>query len=293
MTATDASVEDANAEDASADDASVEDASAKDASTGDASAGNARAKVPEGELVYAVGDVHGRSDLLIELLAKIDDDAARTVRERNVALGADAAPLKRTLIFIGDFVDRGHDAKGVIETLLHGLPDGFYCHVLKGNHEQMMLDFLDDADGLELWRMNGGEETMRSYGVDVDKLSRTGAAPKKWHTAFAKGLPQAHLDFFRNLELQVPLGDYLFVHAGVRPGVALDAQDERDSLWIRHEFLEAPGPFGKTIVHGHTPELQPVIRPNRIGIDTGAVFTGALTALRLEDDTARFLQTGG
>ena len=291
MTAKDASAGDASASDASAGDASSSDASASDASAGDASASDAGASVPHGELVYAVGDVHGRSDLLIKLLAQIDDDAARTVRERNVTLGAEAAPLKKTLIFIGDFVDRGHDAKGVIETLLHGLPEGFAVHCLKGNHEQMMLDFLDDAEALELWRMNGGEETMRSYGVDVDKLSRTGAAPKKWHKEFVKGLPQSHLDVFERLELQARCGDYLFVHAGVRPGVALDAQDERDSLWIRHEFLEAPGPFGKIIVHGHTPELAPVIRPNRIGIDTGAVFTGALTALRLEGDTARFLQT--
>ncbi len=270
----------------------ADDASAGDASAGDASAGGATASVPEGELVYAVGDVHGRADLLSALLAQIEDDAARTVRERNLALGAEAAPLKKTLVFIGDFVDRGHDSKGAVETLLHGLPEGFTAHFIKGNHEKMMLDFLDVPDGLELWRVNGGEETMRSYGVDVDKLSRTGAPPQKWHKAFVKHLPQDHRDFFETLELHVPLGDYLFVHAGVRPGVPLEAQDERDALWIRHEFLEAADPFGKTIVHGHTPELQPVVKPNRIGIDTGAVFTGALTALRLEGDTVRFLQTG-
>lgn len=265
-----------------ADDVTVSDASARDAS----------ASVPEGELVYAVGDVHGRSDLLKKLLTEIEDDANKTAREKLVSRGAEAAPLKKTLVFIGDFVDRGHDSKGVVEILLDGLPDGFAVHCLKGNHEQMMLDFLDAPERFELWRLNGGDETLRSYGVDVDKLSRTSAKPKAWHNAFLAKLPQTHLDLFRDLKLQVPVGDYLFVHAGVRPGVPLEAQDERDSLWIRQEFLEAPDPFGKIIVHGHTPELQPVIRPNRIGIDTGAVFTGALTALRLEGDTARFLQTG-
>lgn len=237
------------------------------------------AKVAEGELVYAIGDIHGRSDLLAGLLEEIEADAARH----------DAA--KKTLVFVGDYVDRGRDSCGVIEMLLKSLPQGFSVHFLKGNHEALLLDFLDDAHRLDHWRMNGGEETMVSYGVDVQRLRETQARPEAWREAFMAALPTAHFDFLRHLRLQLPMGDYLFVHAGVRPGVPLDAQAENDLIWIRDEFLDATEPFGKVVVHGHTPTQAPVIRPNRIGIDTGAVFSGRLTALRLENGSQSFLQT--
>ncbi len=235
--------------------------------------------LPAGELVYAVGDIHGRSDLLAALLRKIEADAS-------------ARPASRkTLIFLGDYVDRGPDSRGVVEMLLNGLPAGFDVRFLKGNHEALLLDFLEGKGWLDHWLMNGGEPTLASYGVDVRHLDETGASPEKWRQAFAAALPAAHLDFFRRLELQVPKGSYLFVHAGVRPGVALDAQDEHDLVWIRHEFLDATEPFGKMVVHGHTPGREPVVRPNRIGIDTGAVFSGRLTALRLQDGERAFLET--
>jgi serine/threonine protein phosphatase 1 len=230
-------------------------------------------------LAYAVGDIHGRSDLLAELLREIEADAA------------DEDTAKKTLIFIGDYVDRGPDSRGVVEILLHGLPEGFSTHFLKGNHEDLLLGFLDDPGGLHHWRMNGGEATIASYGVDVEGFESIGASPEAWRDAFMAVLPPAHFDFLRHLSLQVPLGDYLFVHAGVRPGVPLHAQDDRDLIWIRGEFLDATEPFGKIVVHGHTPEREPVVRPNRIGIDTGAVFTGRLTALRLQNGDWTFLRT--
>ncbi|MEZ5826857.1 MAG: metallophosphoesterase family protein [Hyphomicrobiales bacterium] len=236
-------------------------------------------KLPEGELIYAVGDVHGRSDLLSELLRKIEADAARR--------GA----TKKTLVFLGDYVDRGPDSHGVIEMLLNELPQGFETHFLKGNHEALLLDFLADPAVLGHWRMNGGEATMASYGVDIDRLAGFGASPQSWHDAFATALPPAHLDFFKGLALQVSAGDYLFVHAGVRPGVPLEAQEESDLIWIREPFLNSAAPYGKVVVHGHTPVREAVIRPNRIGVDTGAVFTGRLTALRLSDGDQDFLQT--
>lgn len=235
--------------------------------------------MPEGQLVYAVGDIHGRSDLLTTLLREIVADAAQE----------DAA--NKTLIFVGDYVDRGPDSRGVVETLLHGLPGDFSVHFLKGNHEELLLDFLDDPRRLDHWRMNGGEATMASYGVDVDSLAMTGASSDAWRDAFMDVLPPAHFDFFRHLSLQTQLGDYLFVHAGVRPGVPLHAQNDFDLIWIRDEFLDATEPFDKIVVHGHTPEPEPVVRPNRIGIDTGAVFSGRMTALRLHNGERSFLRT--
>jgi serine/threonine protein phosphatase 1 len=139
--------------------------------------------------------------------------------------------------------------------------------------------------------MNGGQATMDSYGVDTRALTEARARSEIWREAFATALPQAHLRFFRTLQLSVTIGDYLFVHAGVRPGVPLAAQSEDDLVWIRNPFLDHAGSFGKIVVHGHTPGLLPVIRPNRIGIDTGAVFSDRLTALRLEDRARAFLHT--
>ena len=236
-------------------------------------------KVPEGELVYAVGDIHGRADLLAGLLRVIGNDAQASEAET------------RTLIFLGDYVDRGPDVRGVIEMLVSGLPRGLAAHFLKGNHEALLLDFLDDPSTLDAWILNDGDTTMVSYGVEVDALYRARARPAEWRDAFAAALPDEHLRFFRDLELSVSRGDYLFVHAGIRPGVPLAAQTERDLLWIRRPFLDWNEPFEKFVVHGHTPAHEPVTRANRICVDTGACFTGKLTALRLEDGTRKFLQT--
>ncbi len=235
--------------------------------------------LPEGQLVYAVGDIHGRLDLLQRLLDLI-------------SLDAEANPAgKRTLVFLGDYVDRGPDSRGVVELLISDLPHGFDVHFLKGNHEAILLDFLAEPWRLDHWLQNGGEETMRSYGVDTESLSHLGAPPAAWRDAFAEVLPEAHVRFFRNLQLSVSFGDYLFVHAGIRPGVPLGAQSEADLVWIRGPFLNHAEPFGKIVVHGHTPGQEPVMRSNRVGIDTGAVFTGRLTALRLEGGSREFLQT--
>ena len=235
--------------------------------------------VPEGELVYAVGDIHGRSDLLADLLRQIEADAA------------DRAASKKSLVFVGDYVDRGPDSRGVVEMLFHDLPQGFDVRFLKGNHEAMLLDFIADPDKLEHWRMNGGGATMKSYGVDVAGLLAADAAPVVWHAVFTAKLPEPHLAFYKSLRLHVAAGDYLFVHAGIRPGVPLEAQVETDLIWIRAKFLDATEPFGAVVVHGHTPVDAPVVKSNRIAIDTGAVFTGRLTALRLQNGEQGFLQT--
>jgi serine/threonine protein phosphatase 1 len=235
--------------------------------------------LPQGQLLYAVGDIHGRLDLLETMLELIEADAAAQVTER------------RMIVFLGDYIDRGPDSRGVVEKLIGGLPEGFETHFLKGNHEAILLDFLQEAWRLDHWLLNGGDATMRSYGIDTDRLASLDAPAEVWRQAFAEALPGAHLRFFKNLKLSVSFGDYLFVHAGVRPGVALAVQSEADLVWIRGPFLNHAEPFGKIVVHGHTPETAPVIRPNRIGVDTGAVFTGRLTALKLCNGMREFLQT--
>lgn len=237
--------------------------------------------LPEGQLLYAVGDIHGRSDLLAALLAAIAADAEGS-----------ATVETRTLVFLGDYVDRGPDSSEVVEMLISGLPPGFDAYFLKGNHEAILLDFLQDAPLLEHWLDNGGGATLASYGVDVDRLGRDRAPATAWRQAFAEALPVHHRRFLEGLGLMLSFGDYLFVHAGVRPGVPLDAQDPEDLIWIRGAFLRSRQNFGKIVVHGHTPVREPEICDNRIDIDTGAVFSGVLTALRLEGCTRRFVQTG-
>ena len=234
--------------------------------------------LPQGQLIYAIGDIHGRSDLLALLLDKIAADAAHSKDAK-----------RRTLVFLGDYIDRGHDSARVVDMVLGELPLGFDAHFLKGNHEAILLDFLDDPSYLGQWLANGADATFRSYGMDLEELIRKGATPEAWRRAFLASLPEAHRDFFETLELAVAFGDYLFVHAGVRPGVPLEAQDPHDMVWIRAPFLQSDEDFGKIVVHGHTPAREPVIRANRIGIDTGAVFTDRLTALKLEDGSRTLL----
>jgi serine/threonine protein phosphatase 1 len=236
--------------------------------------------LPKGQLLYAVGDIHGRLDLLRDLRQLIEDDAH-----------ARSQATRRTLVFLGDYIDRGPDSSGVVANLIAGTFPGFDTHFLKGNHEAILLNFLGDPLHLDHWLVNGGQATMDSYGVDTRALAEERARPERWREAFAAALPETHLRFFRTLQLSVTIGDYLFVHAGVRPGVPLAAQSEDDLVWIRSPFLDHAGSFGKIVVHGHTPALLPVIRPNRIGIDTGAVFSDRLTALRLEDRARAFLHT--
>lgn len=234
------------------------------------------ARVPEGLRVYAVGDVHGRADLLALLLDRIAADAA----------GFTGAAQ---LIFLGDYVDRGAGSSRVLDILTGGLPAGFDTLFLKGNHEAAMLDFLAEPGVGPDWCAFGGGETLLSYGVDPDHVQRG-----RFDLAGAElsaRLPAAHLAFLRSLRLSARIGDYLFVHAGIRPCIPLDRQAEGDLLWIREEFLDHEGPHGAVVVHGHTVVDVPDVRPNRIGIDTGAYATGTLTALVLEGAGRHFLST--
>ncbi|MGZ6010266.1 MAG: metallophosphoesterase family protein [Caulobacteraceae bacterium] len=233
-----------------------------------------------GELIYAVGDVHGRYDLLKRLLSVILEDWGVQGRGRR--------PL---LIFCGDYVDRGPDSAAVVEAMvwLQQRGDIQACFI-KGNHEAAMMRFLDKPTDCAGWLRFGGVETLRSYGV-VAPAPADPASCFRARDLLLQCMPSSHLRFLERLELMLVVGDYAFVHAGVQPGVDLKSQREEDLLWIRQEFLGDEGPFEKVIVHGHSwTDDKPQILPHRIGLDTGAYATGVLTAVRLDGQDIGVLQ---
>jgi len=233
--------------------------------------------VPAGARVYAVGDIHGRYDLLQQLLALIDADAG-------------PAQSSNTLIFLGDYIDRGPQSREVVELLQSLTKPDWEIIALRGNHEQMALAFCEDAGVYRTWRDYGGGPTLASYGVRPPAFDNAEEFAKA-REAFVARLPPAHRDFFNALPYSHTIGDYLFVHAGIRPDVPIDRQSPQDMMWIRQEFLWSGRVSEKIVVHGHSPSGSPAERKNRIGIDTGAYATGRLTALVLEGETRRFLST--
>lgn len=235
--------------------------------------------LPEGERVYAIGDIHGRLDLLNELLRQIDeDDAARS-------------PSRTTLILLGDLVDRGpHSASVVGRTMrLQAASDRF--HAIKGNHEEVMLDALaGEEEAMRLFLRIGGIQTLESYGVGFDDLPE-GEETETLIQRMQAAVPKDHADYLAGMENSVRMGDYLFVHAGIRPGVPLDQQSPVEQRWIRDPFLKYQGSHGVMVVHGHSIASEPSLLPNRTGIDTGAYYSGVLTALGLEGTDHWLLQT--
>lgn len=197
------------------------------------------------------------------------------------------------LVFLGDFIDRGPNSKAVVERLIHGLPPEFEPHFLKGNHEDFFLSWLSNAASAPIWLRNGGKATLSSYEIEEHRRGLIAYDPFRSNMTQEHYdiLPPDHLEFYLSLKLFCRLGDYFFVHAGVRPGIPLDRQTTEDLLWIRHEFLNWPYEFGAVIVHGHTPVSSPQDLHNRIGIDTYAWMTGHLTAVALEGSERWFLTT--
>lgn len=239
---------------------------------------SAPASAPPGLRIYAIGDVHGRLDLLLEMAKKIEAD---------LGLG----PAEALTIFLGDYVDRGPSSAQVVERLSGGdFPTPLKA--LRGNHEDALLKFLDDAAALDDWRQFGGLATLHSYGVDVAEVLR-GKGFDRAQRSFRELLPERHRRFLASRPLSETYGDYFFCHAGVRPGLKLEEQSADDLLWIRDEFLDYSGSWEKVIVHGHTPVPAPDLRRNRINIDTGAYATSILTALVLEDRDRRFIFAAG
>jgi serine/threonine protein phosphatase 1 len=234
-----------------------------------------RARVPKGRRVYAVGDIHGCADLLADLLGRIDDD----IRLRPIS--------KIVQVFLGDYIDRGPDSRQVIDLLIARQRE---CDAvfLKGNHEDFAIRFLNDPTVLTHWKNVGGLNTVASYGVTTANY-RDAHSQRAIAVALRVSMSPDHIKFLSGLTLSFTCGDFFFAHAGVRPGIALEKQNPDDLLWIRDDFLLHEDSFGKIVVHGHTPSHEPVIRHNRINIDTGAYATGRLTCLVLEDDKMGFL----
>lgn len=228
-------------------------------------------RLPDGVRIYAIGDVHGRADLLQSMLTVIDADLARS-------------PVRRAIqVFLGDYVDRGPDSRAVIDLLIdRSRSHELVC--LKGNHEVFLLEVLKDPARLQEWRHVGGLLTLVSYGI-TPSINPTEEEQFELIESLARALPAEHLKFLQQLPSSFTCGDFFFVHAGVKPGIALDRQQDQDLLWIREEFLNSERRFGKYIVHGHTPVRTPDIRSNRINIDTGAYATGNLTLLTIQGDS--------
>jgi serine/threonine protein phosphatase 1 len=226
-------------------------------------------RVPEGVRVYAVGDVHGRADLLRPMLGWIREDSERR------------GDAEVHVVFLGDLIDRGPDSAAVIEMLVAGEQAFGTRHFVRGNHEETLCAILDgDLTSAGDWIDFGGSATLQSYGVDESLYWHD---PDAFGAALAAGVPATHAAFLAAMKDWVRIGDYLFVHAGIRPGVPLDEQDARDLRWIRGEFLDSRRDHAMMVVHGHTISENVEHRANRIGIDTGAYATGHLSVLALED----------
>ena len=230
--------------------------------------------VPEGIRVYAIGDVHGCLDQLNRLLDVIGQD-----------LGA--GRVQSHLIFLGDLVDRGPCSAQVLGRLLDlGLPAD-RCDFIMGNHEEVMLDCYEGKiPTYDRWLQYGGLQTLESYGLDGTEIIKPFFDVA---AAMHDAVPRKHIEFLKSLKDYVQLGDYVFTHAGIRPGVPLNAQSKRDLRWIREEFLHDPADFGFRVVHGHTIVREVEVHRNRIAVDTGCYLTGQLSALALESDTVRRL----
>ena len=216
--------------------------------------------------VYAVGDIHGRADLLADAIARIDDDRARRPVEHAIE------------VYLGDYIDRGPDSKTVIDLLsVRLVKNRAVC--LRGNHEALMEDFLRDPANLDPWLQLGGIQTLASYGISLRPGIETAI---DLHRRFWAAFPRAHEVFLQCLRYSFCCGDFLFVHAGIRPGIAVAQQHFHDLLWVRSEFLDSTEHHEKYVVHGHSPVGHPDIRGNRMNIDTGAWRSGTLTCVAIE-----------
>lgn len=238
-----------------------------------------KARLPDGHHVYAIGNVHGRLDLLRRLLHIIEDDIAKASGE------------EYSIIFLGDYIDRGPDSCGVVEYLTSLSVNGATCRFLMGNHESFMINLMTyGSTAIDVWFQNGGRETLASYGINISQRDSEldGSSIGK---ALKEAVPEHHKQFLESLHYSWQIGDIFFAHAGVNPNRAIQDQLIKDLIWIREEFLLSEKDHGPLIVHGHTPRPEPEVMRNRINVDTGAWQSGCLTSVALENGRCRFLST--
>lgn len=229
-----------------------------------------------GTTVYVIGDVHGCLDALVALEAKIQADAS-------------ALDTQKLIVMLGDYVDRGPASSQVLDHLIAPVLPGFERICLTGNHELMMLDYLEGRTGLRPWMAAGAGPTLNSYGLDLDRIQSLYRDGKIVDDMIRESIPASHHEFLRNLPILVETPRVIMVHAGLRPGIALDRQTDEDLVSIRGAFHEKADTLHKYVVHGHTPVSRPVREGRRINIDTGAFYSGRLTALRIHKGRGRFL----
>lgn len=237
------------------------------------------ARGPDGLRLYAIGDVHGCLGLLEAMHAKIEGDIEK------------AKPADWRIIHLGDYVDRGPDSKGVLDRLVARQKADPRFVTLAGNHDTAFIDFLQQPTRRGLFANYGGVDTARSYGIDMQFGDE--AAFLREHERLVDAVPPEHVELLLTLSFSTSFGDFFFCHAGIRPGVSLERQSPDDLLWIRGEFLGSPVLHPKVIVHGHTPVPAPELRPNRIGIDTGAFQTGVLSAVMIDGGTTKLIRVRG
>jgi serine/threonine protein phosphatase 1 len=237
------------------------------------------ARGPEGMRLYAIGDIHGRLDLLEAMHGRIGADIAAR------------QPADWRIMHLGDYTDRGPSSKGVLDFLIAARARDSRIICLMGNHDFGLLEFLAKPDPYDLFATNGGEETARSYGVELRMA--TGAELAASAKALRAAIPAGHTEFLRTLPRFAIFGDFFFCHAGVRPGVGLERQDPDDLIWIRDEFLDHPGLYEKIVVHGHTPSDEPEVMPNRINVDTGAFYSGVLTCAVIDGQDKMMMDVRG
>ncbi|PSH68253.1 serine/threonine protein phosphatase [Phyllobacterium brassicacearum] len=231
-----------------------------------------------GRAVYVIGDVHGCLDELLTL-------------ERIIYADAEALPGKKLIILLGDYVDRGPASAQVVDHLIESCPEGFERLCLTGNHEMAMLDYLDGRLALSTWLQMGGEATLLSYGIDIEHLKLIYKSRRRLDEIIRAAIPERHTQFLRTLPILIAAGNFLFVHAGIRPSLSVWEQSDEDLVFIRSAFFDNSHLLEHWVIHGHTPIDKPVQVGKRFNLDTGAYFTGKLSALRLWKQKGRVFTT--